>query len=156
MSISKIFDEMQERVAQRWRQLSWWNLLIVLPWVAGAALAIHTWTVDRAVAEREQTVLGTITAHEPTHHNRYGYKFSVHGKSYTGWESPRKEEPHLGQRVTVYYDPNDPARNALSDFNDLKVESLGPLPLLLFGVGAVAYLIHRRRRRNPKKPNEQR
>jgi Protein of unknown function (DUF3592) len=155
MSINKILDEMQERVAQRWRRPSWWNLLIVLPWVVGAVLAIHTWTVDRAVAEREQTVLGTITAHEPVHHNRYGYRFSVHGKSYSGWESPRKEEPHIGQRVTVYYDPNDPATNALTDFKDLKGESLGPLPLLLFGVGAVAYVIHWRRRRNPTKPNHQ-
>lgn len=139
---------MLERTAQRWRRPSWWNLLIVLPWVLGAVLAIHTWAVDRAVAEREQTVVGTITAHEPANHNRYGYSFSVHGRPYSGWESPRKEEPHIGQRVTVFYDPNNPATSALTDFKDLKVESLGPLPLILLGVGAVAYVIHKRRIRN--------
>src|SRR5580658_10285424 len=82
----------------------------------GCGRAIHGWTSDRAVAKREQTVLGTSIAHEPANHNRYRYSFSVDGKPYSGWESPRKEEPHIGQQLTVYYDPADPATNALTDF----------------------------------------
>jgi hypothetical protein len=98
-------------------------------------------------AQREKITNGTITAHEPANHNRYGYSFSVNGKSYSGWESPRKEEPHVGQQVTVFYDPIDPTKNALTDFTDLETDSLGPVPILLFGIGAVALFIRYRRRR---------
>ena len=126
---------------------SWWNLLIVLPWAIGVVLAIHELGNDRTIAQREKTTNGRIAAHEPANHNRYGYSFSVNGKSYSGWESPGKEEPHIGQQVTVFYDPVDPARNALTDFADLEMDSLGPVPVLLFGIGAVALFIRYRRRR---------
>jgi len=107
---------------------------------------------DREVAERERTVLGTITAHEPANHNRYGYTFSLNGQSYSGWETPRKQEPLIGQLVTVYYDPTDPTQNALTDFAELKIESLGPLPVLLLGIGGLAFFIRHRRRSRPTTP----
>lgn len=145
--MSKIADHMQQRFDRTWRCPSWWNLLIVLPSALGVALAIHEWVVDRTVAQREKTTNGTITAHEPANHNRYEYSFSVNGKSYSGWESPRKEEPRIGQQVTVFYDPLDPTKNALTDFCDLETESVGPVPMLLFGIGALALFIRHRRRR---------
>jgi len=126
--------------------------LIVLPWGIGVACAIYECHVDRTVAQRETIINGTITAHEPANHNRYGYSFSVNGKSYSGWGSPRKEEPHIGQQVTVFYDPVDPTTNALTDFADLATNSLGALPMLLFGIGAVAFFIrYRRRQARPPK-----
>lgn len=79
--------------------------------------------------------------------NRYGYSFSVDGKSYSGWESPRTEELRIGQQVTVFYDPLEPTKNAITDFADLETESLGPVPTLLFGIGALAFFIRHRRRR---------
>jgi hypothetical protein len=78
------------------------------------------------------------SAHEPANHNRYGYIFSVDGRSYTGWESPRKDELEIGKQVVVYYDPNDPAKNALTDFGELSIEKFGPIPTLMFGIGGVA------------------
>jgi hypothetical protein len=146
-SMSKIADYLQERFDRTWNHPSWWNLLIVLPWGLGVALAIHEWSVDRTVAKREKITNGTITGHEPANHNRYGYSFSVNGKSYSGWESPRKEEPHIGQQVTVFYDPVDPTKNALTDFAELETNSLGPVSMLLLGMGAVALFIRYRRRR---------
>lgn len=140
-------SKIAERFDRTWSHPSWWNLLIVLPWGIAVALAIHEWTVDRTVAKREKVTNGTITAHEPANHNRYGYSFSVNGKPYSGWESPRKEEPHIGQQVTVFYDPVDPTKNALTDFADLETDSLGPVPMLLFGIGALALFIRYRRRR---------
>ena len=139
--MSKIADHMQERFDRRWSHPSWWNLLIVLPWTIGVVLAIHAWVNNRTVAQREKTTNGSITAHEPANHNRYGYSFSVNGKSYSGWESPKKEEPHIGQQVTVFYDPVDPTKNALTDFADLEMDSLGPVPMLLLATGAVALFI---------------
>lgn len=70
----------------------------------------------RQVASREQTANGVIDAHESRNHDRYGYKFRVGQREYRGWEIPQKAEPSMGQSVTVYYDPLDPAKNALIDF----------------------------------------
>jgi hypothetical protein len=42
--------------------------------------------------------------------------------------------------------PMDIGPNALTDFTDLEVEALGPVPLLLLGIGAIAFFIRRRRR----------
>jgi Protein of unknown function (DUF3592) len=150
--MSKIADYMQQRFDQTWSHPSWLNLLIVLPCTLGVVLAIHEWVVDRTVAQREKTTDGRITAHEPANHNRYGYSFSVSGESYSGWESPRKEEPHIGQQVTVFYDPADPTKNALTDFAELETDSLGPVPMLLFGIGSVALFIRYRRRRGRPAP----
>jgi hypothetical protein len=125
----------------------WWNLLVVLPWTLGAIFFVYQWTVDRETATREQTTQGIITAHEPANHNRYGYTFSVNGKSFTGWESPQKDALQIGEQVHVYYDPLNPNKNALTEFRDLGLESLGPLPLTLFGIGAVAWYIRGRRRK---------
>jgi hypothetical protein len=93
---------------------SWWNLLVTLPWSVGLVLLVDSGISDRMIAKRQRTTQGSITAHEPANHNRYGYVFSVNGKSYTGWESPRKDELQIGKQVLVYYDPSDPAKNALA------------------------------------------
>jgi hypothetical protein len=132
---------------ENWR--SWWNLLVVLPWAFGLILSIHDWKINREIAQREQVTRGTITTHEPSNHNRYGYVFSVGGKSYTGWESPRRNEFEISKEVRVYFDPNDPAKNALTEFNDRSIQSLGPVPLLMIGIGGVALVILLRRRKNP-------
>jgi hypothetical protein len=148
MTIGKMIGERVERARRTWARPSWWNLLIVLPWAIGAVWCVYEWNTDRAIAGRQQTTKGIITAHEPANHNQYVYVFSVNGKSYTGRQSPKKQALEVGKRVVVYYDPFVPAKNALTDFSELSAESLGPLPLLLIGVGAVAVFIYRRRRRD--------
>jgi len=147
MTIGKIVDQMEQRATRAWGHPSWWNLLVVLPWTIGLIFLVHEWKADRAIAERQQTTHGTITAHVPANHNRYGYIFSVDGKSYTGWESPKGNELEVGKLVRVYYDPIDPNKNALTDFAEMSSQNLGPVPLLMFGIGAVALFIFRRRRR---------
>ena len=103
---------------------------------------------DRNIATREQTTQGVITAHEPANHNRFGYVFSVNGKTFTGWESPGKDGLNIGQQVLVYYDPLNPSKNALTEFGDLGTNGLGPVPVMLFGIGAVAWYIKARRRKS--------
>ena len=131
---------------------SWWNLLIVLPWVFGVVSILHEWQVDRSVAPRQQSTSATITDHQPANHNTYGYEFFVEGKRYMGRQSPSRDELAVGKRVTVFYDPLDPAKNSLTDFHELTVTSLGPIPLLLFGIGAVALIVRSRRRRMAAAP----
>ncbi len=145
------------RLWRRWREVRnrsnkihppWWILVVVLPWVLGLALQIREWATDRRVAVRQQTTTGLIIDHQPANHNMYGYKFEVNGKSYVGWQSPNANELAIGKQVVVYYDPQNPTRNALTDFHVLTTTSLGPVPLLLFGIGAVALFIQSRRRKN--------
>jgi|ERR1700722_4752635 hypothetical protein len=134
-----------------WRNPSWWHFAVVLPWVLGLIFLVHSGISDLQISKRQQTIQGTITVHEASNHDRYGYVFSVAGKSYTGWESPRRGPLDVGAQVLVHYDPRDPSRNALTDFGDLSSDEFGPVPLLLLGIGGVAYLILRLRASARKK-----
>jgi hypothetical protein len=66
---------------------------------------------------------------------QYGYKFEVDGKTFTGWESPKGRELAIRKQVIVFYDSQNPRRNALTDFHDVGTSALGPVPMLLFGIG---------------------
>ena len=139
---------MSSQTWANWTNPSWWNLIVAFPWALGAIMALHEWQADRQVASRQQTAEGVVTAHEPANHNRYRYEFSVGGKSWNGWSIPTNGDYPLGARVVVYYDPVDPTKNALSRFEDVASNALGPVPVMLFGIGFVAWVIARRRRRN--------
>jgi hypothetical protein len=76
----------------------------------------------------------------------------VDGKAYAGWQSPKDNELAIGKQVIVFYDPQNPSRNSLTDFHDLSTSSLGPVPMLLFGIGAVAVFILYRRSRSKTTP----
>jgi hypothetical protein len=147
MTIGNAIDGKVARITRAWNYPSWWNLLVVLPWALGLALFLHEWKTDRQIARRQHATSGSVTAYEPANHNQYDYKFEVDGKSYTGRESSKRGELALGKQVIVFYDPQNPSRNALTDFHDLSISALGPVPMLLFGIGAVAALIFYKRRR---------
>lgn len=76
-------------------------------------LAAHS---NREVASRQQTAIGTIVGHEPQNHNRYGFRFHVDAEGYDGWETPGYAKRFIGESVTVYYDPQNPRENSLTDF----------------------------------------
>jgi len=133
-------------IARQWHHPSWWNLLILLPWVLGIVFCVYQWRLDRAIAQREQITQGTVTSHEPQNHDRYGYAFMVGGKPYTGWETPKADELEIGESVTVYYDPADPSQNALTEFDERGVASLGLVPMMTMGITGLALFIFIRRR----------
>jgi hypothetical protein len=138
---------MERNAARTWASPSWWKLFVGVPWTIGVILSIHEWKVERDIAGHEQTTHGVITVHEPKNHNRYGYVFSVGQKTFGGWASPKNDELEIGKQVLIYYDPRDPNKNALTDFGELSINSLGPVPTMLFGIGAVAWYISSQRRR---------
>lgn len=74
---------------------------------------------DRRIASRERSTTGVIVSHEPQNHNSYTHQFHINGQEYAGSETPLKEEPKIGQSVTVYFDPLDPRYNSLTDFAEL-------------------------------------
>lgn len=146
MGLGQAIDNVLEKERDRWTNPSWWNGLIVLPWVIGAIFCITGWWMQRQVAARQLTTTGIVTEHQPSNHNRFGYVFKVGAKSYSGWQSPKADELRIGTVVTVYYDPRDPSTNALTDFNELSVQTFGPVPLMLFGIGGVVIFVFWRRR----------
>lgn len=135
-----ITDRLEQRL-ERWKNPSWWKLLICFPWAVGVALAIYMYTVDRAIAMREMSAIGVITAHDPPNHNRYGYSFVVQGKSYSGWQTPSRSEPVIGEHVVVYYDPLNPDKNSLVDFQELSSSGFGFGTFALVGIGTVTTII---------------
>jgi hypothetical protein len=152
MPSGNAIDGMVARTSRARNRPSWWNLLVALPWVLGLAFLIQESRTASQIAGRQQTTSGIVTAHEPANHNRYGYKFEVDGKAYAGWQSPKDNELAIGKQVIVFYDPQNPSRNSLTDFHDLSTSSLGPVPMLLFGIGAVAVFILYRRSRSKTTP----
>jgi len=121
-------------------------LLGVLPWVLGLTYQIYEWRTDVQVAVRQEMTSGIVTDHRPSNHDMYAYDFSVNGRRYTGWQTPRSSELAIGKTVTVYYDPQNFNKNSLVNFSDLGTESLRPVPLLLFGIGAVGLFVWYKRR----------
>jgi hypothetical protein len=61
-----------------------------------------------------------------------------------------KDEFEIGKTVHVYYDPDDPSKNALTDFRDLSMSRFGPVPLLLLLIAAAAWLIHNQRMKSSR------
>ena len=100
----------------------------------------------RAIAARQQSTPGTITAHEPSNHDRYGYVYSLDGKAYHGWEIPQRTEYKIGEQVTVYYDPTDPTRGSLAGFEELSLREFGPVPFLLLGTAVIVFIFYKRRK----------
>jgi hypothetical protein len=93
------------------------KFVLILPLLA-AVVMFFTSRNDSEIASRQATAVGQIVAHEPDNHNRYGYKFRIDGREYTGWETPAKAEPKMGQSVTIYYDASNPDENALTDYTE--------------------------------------
>jgi hypothetical protein len=83
-------------------------------------MPVYTSRAHGAIAAREGTAYGIITVHETRRFDyRYSYVFSVNGHWFAGWKSSRKNDLECGMRVLVYYDPQNPNENALTDFAEM-------------------------------------
>ena len=100
--------------------------MAALPLVLFSALQLQQCFKYQRIAKRQTTAFGTVNAHEPANHNRYGYIFVVGEKQYSGWGHPAGE-PTMGQPVAVYYDPQDPSENALNTYDDACAELALPI-----------------------------
>jgi hypothetical protein len=130
-----------------------WSVLVfaVVLTIVAVTFFVYPWYQDGVVAARQQTASGTIVAHEPANHDRYGYTFSVNQKTYSGWQIPYDDVQFtVGQVVTVHYDPLDPNNSALVDFSELGDRDLGPVALLIAAIPFVALIEFLRRRGKPK------
>jgi hypothetical protein len=131
VTLRQIVDRYMQYDERRWANPSWWNILAYLPFASGIIFFIHGWKVATDIAKREQTTQGMIIAHERANHNRYGCVFTVNGKTFNGWAIPLNEELEIGKQVFVYYDPQDPDENALTDFRESGMNGLVPVLFML-------------------------
>ena len=130
-----------------WHRPLWRMLIITAPLIIGVTFFAYGWYADRVVARREQTTSGTIVAHEPASHNRFGYTFSVNNQAYSGWQVPYDDDQFaIGQIVTVHYDPLDPNNSALVDFDELSYRASAAVPLMVAVILFLALFMFERRR----------
>jgi hypothetical protein len=58
-----------------WKNPSWTNLFITLPWGIGVLAAFFGWSADHTIAKREGKAIGVITAHKASRSDCYSYTF---------------------------------------------------------------------------------
>jgi hypothetical protein len=148
-----MFKESMERSLDFWRHPPRWAYAIVWPWALGFVYFIYSSQHFHQVAARQRVAEGQIVAHEPRNHNQYRFRFTVSGRTYQGWASPRAEPFTVGQRVRVFYDPDNPSTCALTDFGDLSWEILGPVPVLSMAIAggvAIVFMLRQRSRVQPE------
>jgi hypothetical protein len=123
---------------------SWWELLSMWFTVPVFVFLIYAWNSDRDTAKRQKTAAATIVAEDTSNHDCLKYVFSVESASYSGCEFP--DHPAIGGQVLVFYDPQDPSRNHLEDFETVGNGRLPiiPIPILML-FATVAYIWIRRR-----------
>ena len=135
-----------------WKNPSWTNLLITLPWGIGVLAAFFGWSADHTIAKREGTAIGVITAHKASRSDRYSYTFSVKGEKLEG-SSGADDRHNIGDQVTVFYDPTDLNKNDLRDYKDLAVRNFALVPFALTGIAGISWYIWYARRCNKPIPD---
>lgn len=123
-----------------WKNPTWTNLFITLPWGIGLLAAVLGWSADHEIAKRERMSVGVITGQQSGRVIQYHYTFSADGKTLEGSNSS-DERRKIGEQVEVFYDPADPSKNALVDYKDLAIRNFGLAPWLLTVIGGVAWYI---------------
>ena len=114
-----------------WENPSWRNLLGTWATVPLFVLLIYSWNADRETAKRQKVASATIVAQDPSNHQCYEYAFRVKSASYSGCEFP--QHPAIGNEIQVFYDPQNPTRNHVNDFNEVSEGELPfvPIPILI-------------------------
>jgi hypothetical protein len=127
------------RTANTWH--SWWSMAITIPFVFGILFTLPKARQEAQAASRQQAAQGSVTSYQRSDHNRCSYTFTVLGRSYSGRDSSPMDDIAAGERVTVYYDREDPTYNALEDFSKQAGRDQGFALICLCGVGIVAGVV---------------
>ncbi len=138
-------DWRQWHMAQ-WNNPSWWNLLTLWPLPFVLVFCVYQSHLDRQIGLRQQETSAVVVSHDPSNHDRYGYEFAVNGRLFAGWVYPHSRTDYtIGQTVTVYYDPVDPAKNSGTGFALVSADDLFFVPFCLAGLIGLPVFIYVRR-----------
>ena len=137
----------EDKASQGRRPTSWWNLLILWPFLAMLLWGVHDSRKDFDIAKRQTATVANVSSHDPHNHDRYGYLFNLNGSQYTGWAYPHdKVDYSLGQRIVVYYDPIEPTRNLAESFATAGYRDLIFAPFCLMIIAGLPLFIFFQRR----------
>jgi hypothetical protein len=136
-----------DRKAQWNSPPSWWNLLILLPFLAMLLWGMRNSISDSEIAKRQRGIIATVTLHDPPNHDRYGYMFLLNGNQYTGWAHPSDGIKYsIGKQILVHYDPTDPAHHLPEGFEETAVRDLIFVPFCSLVIVGLPTLIFFQRR----------
>jgi hypothetical protein len=114
--------------------------------------SVHNSRTDFEIAKRQVATVATISSHDPSNHDRYGYTILVNQKQYTGWAYPSdKIDYSLGEQIVVHYDPIDPSRNLPPRFEGAGDRDLFFVPFCLMAIAGLPLFIFFRRRATSRK-----
>ena len=125
------------------RDYAVWLAAMLTVCITGALLTWYFSWKDAQTASRERTAMGTITslgsAARGGTANRY--RFSLEGTTYEGTESQSEYRP--GEIVTVYFDPNAPSTDSLTEYNNSsKMKHNFMMALVFVSIGMALFLVH--------------
>jgi hypothetical protein len=120
-------DESQ-RVGEVGLRANLWALVVVLPWLVAMWFGLHDWYDEIQLAKIAAATSGIITRVEHDNHQRYDYRYSVHGRTYEGGEIIGGASLAVGQRVRVWYILDSPGTSQLTPFG---AAGTRPVPLIL-------------------------
>ena len=126
---------------------SWNALFMTAPFVLGLFFVSSNAHRYHAIAERQQSTTGVLTAYQPSNHNQCTYTFEDRGMQYSGiWSSPT-ETAHVGQVVQVYFDRSNPATNSLEDFESASRRQRGVQSFLILVIcGVIGFIVYSKSR----------
>ena len=113
------------------------RILLILGVLAlGLIIFAYARRADSARVAREGTAPGIVTAQRMArfYGHYYDYVFSVDGQPFMGRDSQSKNDYEIGNPVVVYYDSQNPRKNALTDFAEFRWDGPTPYGLLISGV----------------------
>ena len=122
--------------------LMWLALALTFAGIGSAAL---DWAKWHGLAERGVEAEGRVIAKEPENHEFVRYSYVVGGETYSGVGSagrgnPEFEQLNTGDRVKVFYDPDNPNESILGDPQE-QASSINRGVLFLAVVGPLLTLV---------------
>lgn len=133
--------------AKPWSNLLKRYLFLMILWLYAVIGMVLPLMANHQIALREKTTTGAIVGHDAANRHTSVYVFSIDKNVYTGQEVG-SEHTKIGEQVVVYYDPDDPEKNRLKDFEEEALGFLGILSVVLILSGAgIFFLLKQRRNR---------
>lgn len=105
-----------------------------------AGVFIYQYQSDAEVAQRQGTATGKLLSRDASNHDYYRYSFNVGGHTYIGRNRIPPKGAHVGDEVTVYYDPEDSGKSSLESFEASSDRNWAPVPFLLAPAVALALI----------------
>jgi hypothetical protein len=119
--LAEFWEDRKQAGKASWENPSWWELLVLILPLAALIFLVHENLKRVEIAERQRNASAVVAMHDPPNHDRYGYRFLVNGKPFTGWAYPHDNVDYsVGEQLLVYYDPSDPSENSPDNYGEVE------------------------------------